>query len=97
MVWECEEVEMEEGRGGEDVSVCHGLDWKRVLGLHLWYCSSPTCRVAEAVAQFTRAFLVSCAAYTVTLDLNTFPPLYLPLPHLSLAPSLSLSLLPPPG
>lgn len=56
MVWEREGEEM--GEGGE-VSVCRGLDWKRVLGLHLWYSSSPTCRVAEVVAQFTRAFLVS--------------------------------------
>jgi nuclear pore complex protein Nup98-Nup96 len=54
MVWECDG---EERGGGEDVRVCHGLDWKRVLGLHLWYCSSPTSRVAEAVAQFTRAFM----------------------------------------
>lgn len=56
MVWE---VEGEEGEDGGQVSVCRGLDWKRVLGLHLWYCSSPTGRVAEAVGQFTRAFLVS--------------------------------------
>ena len=64
MVWEGEggEEEMGEGGGGE-VKVCRGLDWKRVLGLHLWYCSAPTCRVAEAVAQFMRAFSVSAAVH----------------------------------
>ena len=55
-MWEREE---EEEGGREDVNVCRGLDWKRVFGLHLWYSSSPTSRVAEAVAQFTRAFSVS--------------------------------------
>ncbi|CAI8057887.1 Nuclear pore complex protein Nup98-Nup96 [Geodia barretti] len=52
MVWDRDE----EGEGGEGVNVCRGLDWKRVFGLHLWYSCSPTARVAEAVAQFTRAF-----------------------------------------
>ena len=52
MVWEGEE-------GEGEVNVCCGLDWKRVFGLHLWYCRSPTDRVTEPVAQFTKGFQVS--------------------------------------
>ena len=64
MVWDDGEKEEERGGSGEGLNVCRGLDWKRVFGLHLWYCSSPTSRIAESVAQFTRAFSVSQMQYT---------------------------------
>ena len=67
MVWESNldreegegEEEEEEEEGGGQVNVCVGLDWKRVLGLHMWYGSLSTSRVAETISQFTRAFSVS--------------------------------------
>ena len=57
MVWESGEGV--EGGGGDVVNVCQGLDWKRVFGLHMWYCSSHTARIAESLAQYTIAFSVS--------------------------------------
>ncbi|XP_015778613.1 PREDICTED: nuclear pore complex protein Nup98-Nup96-like, partial [Acropora digitifera] len=39
-----------------DVNVCEGLDWKRVLAVHLWYQCSPTCSIQDALSAYEIAF-----------------------------------------
>ncbi|XP_022797911.1 nuclear pore complex protein Nup98-Nup96-like [Stylophora pistillata] len=38
------------------VNVCEGLDWKRVLAVHLWYFCSPTCSITDAVQAYNASF-----------------------------------------
>ncbi|XP_067040500.1 nuclear pore complex protein Nup98-Nup96-like isoform X1 [Acropora muricata] len=39
-----------------DVNVCEGLDWKRVLAVHLWYQCSPTCSIQDALSAYEISF-----------------------------------------
>ena len=43
-------------------AVCHGLDWKRALLVHLWYRCQPTATVADALASYERAAAAPAAA-----------------------------------
>uniref|UniRef100_A0A646QCP4 Nuclear pore complex protein Nup98-Nup96 n=1 Tax=Hemiscolopendra marginata TaxID=943146 RepID=A0A646QCP4_9MYRI len=40
----------------ELISTCDMIDWKRSLGLHLWYSCTPTASIAEALAEYRNAF-----------------------------------------
>ncbi|XP_027054850.1 nuclear pore complex protein Nup98-Nup96-like isoform X1 [Pocillopora damicornis] len=40
----------------QEVNVCEGLDWKRVLAVHLWYFCSPTCSIADALQAYESSF-----------------------------------------
>ena len=41
------------------VNVCEGLDWKRILSLHLWYGCSPVAPIQEVLGEYIRAFQVN--------------------------------------
>lgn len=41
---------------GNIINVCEGLDWKRAMALHLWYCCQPTCTVSEALNSYNEGF-----------------------------------------
>ncbi|XP_068600169.1 nuclear pore complex protein Nup98-Nup96 [Brachionichthys hirsutus] len=43
------------------VNVCAGLDWKRCVGVHLWFVLPPTASVADALAKYESAFQCSSA------------------------------------
>ncbi|KAE8628187.1 hypothetical protein XENTR_v10007381 [Xenopus tropicalis] len=38
------------------INVCSQLDWKRTLGIHLWYMLPPTATVAQALHMYEQAF-----------------------------------------
>nr|XP_014352655.1 PREDICTED: nuclear pore complex protein Nup98-Nup96 [Latimeria chalumnae] len=39
-----------------DINVCSELDWKRCLGLHLWYLLPPTASIADALRLYEDSF-----------------------------------------
>ncbi|XP_052793615.1 nuclear pore complex protein Nup98-Nup96-like [Mya arenaria] len=41
---------------GMTVNTCEGLDWKRALALHLWYCCQADAPIQEAVEIYDRSF-----------------------------------------
>ena len=58
MVWELSPPQ----RRGDDerglVNVCEGLDWKRVMALHLCYGSVPSASIDTALSSYLEAFQV---------------------------------------
>ncbi|XP_017296751.1 nuclear pore complex protein Nup98-Nup96 isoform X2 [Kryptolebias marmoratus] len=44
------------------VNVCSELDWKRCIGVHLWFMLPPTASVADALARYEAAFQGSTEA-----------------------------------
>ena len=50
MVWEGQEMH---------INTCQMIDWRKALGLHLWYASSPTSPVSDVMEDYSRAFQVS--------------------------------------
>ncbi|XP_050452741.1 nuclear pore complex protein Nup98-Nup96 [Cataglyphis hispanica] len=38
------------------INVCEDLDWKRVFAIHLWYLSSPTCSITDALDLYEASF-----------------------------------------
>jgi nuclear pore complex protein Nup98-Nup96 len=40
------------------LNTCDGLDWLRSLGLHLWYFTSPSASISDALASYEEAFTV---------------------------------------
>ncbi|WFC97960.1 hypothetical protein MYAM1_000680 [Malassezia yamatoensis] len=55
------------GHVGTDAKVASGLDWRRALGLHLWYGVPKEASLAESVASYADAF--------TNLATDTQPPL----------------------
>lgn len=45
--------------GGGRVNVCQGLDWKRVLAIHLCYCCPPSAPIRDVLNNYYEAFAVS--------------------------------------
>lgn len=48
---------------GGTINVCEGLDWKRALAVHLWYFSSPTASIRDALELYETAFDGKKTAY----------------------------------
>ncbi|XP_052829628.1 nuclear pore complex protein Nup98-Nup96 isoform X1 [Octopus bimaculoides] len=40
---------------GQQINVCENMNWKRALGLHLWYACSPTSVIFEALKRYDAA------------------------------------------
>ncbi len=40
----------------EDINICQGLDWKRVLGQQLWHLTSPVASVGDAFVGYEESF-----------------------------------------
>lgn len=38
------------------INVCENLDWKRAFAIHLWYLSSPTCSITDALDLYEASF-----------------------------------------
>lgn len=38
------------------INVCEDLDWKRAFAIHLWYLSSPTCSITDALDLYEASF-----------------------------------------
>ncbi|XP_036147663.1 nuclear pore complex protein Nup98-Nup96 isoform X2 [Monomorium pharaonis] len=38
------------------INVCEYLDWKRAFAIHLWYLSSPTCSITDALDLYEASF-----------------------------------------
>lgn len=38
------------------INVCESLDWKRAFAIHLWYLSSPTCSITDALDLYEASF-----------------------------------------
>lgn len=38
------------------INVCENLDWKRAFAIHLWYLSSPTCSITDALDLYKASF-----------------------------------------
>ncbi|CAE1284537.1 NUP98 [Acanthosepion pharaonis] len=41
--------------GNQTINVCEGMNWRRALGLHLWYQCEPTSLIVEAVQMYDEA------------------------------------------
>lgn len=41
------------------INVCEDLDWKRAFAIHLWYLSSPTCSITDALDLYEASFNTS--------------------------------------
>ena len=56
---------------GQDrhINVCQGLDWRRVLGLHLWYASSPNAVISDVMEDYDHAFEVSYIPHLMSTSL----------------------------
>ena len=50
MVWEGQEIR---------INTCQMIDWRKALGLHLWFASSPTSPLSDVMEDYGRAFQVS--------------------------------------
>ncbi|XP_012217704.1 nuclear pore complex protein Nup98-Nup96 isoform X3 [Linepithema humile] len=43
-------------RKNETINVCESLDWKRAFAIHLWYLSSSTCSITDALDLYEASF-----------------------------------------
>ena len=55
VVWE---MSREERRERGVVNVCEGLDWKRVLALHLCYICTPSSDISAAITTYLHSYQV---------------------------------------